>query len=38
MVVGIQKNQKELIKTFMAILNWKKSFGLHGLYKNNSEL
>ena len=25
--------QKELIKTFMMISNWKKPSGLHGLYK-----
>ena len=31
-------NQKELTKTFMMISNWKKPFGLHGFYKNNSAL
>ena len=31
-------NQKELSKTFIMILNWKKPFGLHGLYKNISAL
>ena len=33
--VGIQMQQKNLAKTFMMILilNWKKTFGLHGLYK-----
>ena len=26
-------NQKELTKTFMMILNWKKPFDLRGLYE-----
>ena len=26
-------NQKELTKTFMMILKWKKPFGLHVFYK-----
>ena len=30
--------QKELTKTFMMISNWKKAFGLHGLYKNITAL
>ena len=29
-------NRKELNKTFMMILNYKKPFGLHGLYTNIS--
>ena len=29
-------NQRELTKTFMTILNWKRPFRLHGLYKNIS--
>ena len=32
--VDIQMKQKELAKTFRIISNWKKTFGLHGLYKN----
>ena len=35
---GIQMNRKELTKTFMMISNWKKPFGLHGLYKAISAL
>ena len=31
-------NQKELTKTFMMISNWKKTFGLHGFYKNIQRL
>ena len=31
---NIQMKKKKLIKTFMMISNWKKHFGLHGLYKN----
>ena len=31
-------NQKELTKIFMIISNWKKLFGLNGLYKNMSAL
>ena len=36
--IGIQKNGKELNKTFMTILNWKKNFGLQDLYSNNPAL
>ena len=36
MAVGIQKKRKEL--TFRLISNWKKPFGLYGLYKNISAL
>ena len=28
-------NQKDLTRTFMIILNWKKPFGLQGFYKKN---
>ena len=31
-------NRKELIKTFMMILNWEKPFGLYRLYKSISAL
>ena len=31
-------SNKKLAKTILMILNWKKHFDLHGLYKNNSEL
>ena len=31
--VGVQVNRKELNKKFMMILNCKKPFGLHDLYK-----
>ena len=31
-------NQKELTKTFIMISNWKKTFGLHDLYKSISPL
>ena len=31
--IGIQMKWKELTKKFMMISNWKKRFGLHGLYK-----
>ena len=34
--MGIQMKQKELTNTFMMISNWKKMFGLHGLYKDIS--
>ena len=37
-VIGIQTNQKELIKIFMMISNWKKPFGFNVLPKNNSAL
>ena len=30
--IGIQMTQKELTKTFRMIWNWKKTFGLHGVY------
>ena len=33
------EHKTQLIKTFMMISNWKKNtFGLHCLYKNNTEL
>ena len=35
---GIQMKQKVLTKTFMMILNWKRPFDLHSLYKNISAL
>ena len=31
-------NQKDLIKTFMMISNWKNPFDLRGVYKNISAL
>ena len=31
-------NREELTKTFLMISNWKKPFGLHGLYKNDQRL
>ena len=31
---GIQVNRKDLSKTFMMNANWKKTFDLHGFYKN----
>ena len=34
----IQMERKEPTETFMMILNWKKTFGLHVLYKNISAL
>ena len=36
--IGIQMKRRELTKTFLMILNWKKPFGLHSLYKNISAL
>ena len=36
--IGIQIKREELTKTFMMIYNWKKPFGLHGLFKNISAL
>ena len=36
--MGIQMKQKKLADTFMMILNWKKPFDLHNLYKNISAL
>ena len=32
--IGIQMKRKELIKKFMMILYWKKTFGFHDLYEN----
>ena len=36
--LGIQMNRKELIKPFITNSSWKSPFGLHDLYKINSEL
>ena len=36
--IGVQTKRKELTKTLMAILNWKKPFDLHGLEKYMSAL
>ena len=35
-ITCIQINQKEPPNTFRMISNWKKTFGLHGLYKHIS--
>ena len=36
--IGFQMNWKEHTKTFKKVLNWKKIFGLHGLFKKNPSL
>ena len=34
-MIDIQMKQKELTKSFMTFLNWKRPIGLFGLYKTS---